>query len=136
MRSTDRLASLCREQKGEGKDAEPSGSRANFLPKEFPMADRNDERSERNYAREAGPQPDPALKEGPASGTRTWIVTGVIAAALLAVMYGITAQREVRNDEPPITTGSNQTPNQTGGRTTGNAPANPAVTTPAPKSGG
>lgn len=100
------------------------------------MTDRNDERSERNYAREAGTQPDPALQEGPASGTRTWIVTGVIAAALLAVMYGITAQREARNDGPQITTGSNQTPSQIGGRSTGDAPANPAVTTAAPKSGG
>jgi hypothetical protein len=102
----------------------------------FPMTDRNQERTERNYVREPGPQPDPALREGPAGAARTWIVTGVIAAAVLAVMYGITAQREARNDGPPITTGSNQTPSQTGGRTTDNAPPNPPVTTPAPKSGG
>ena len=59
-----------------------------------------------------------------------------IAAALLAVMYGITAQRETHTDEPQMTTGSNQTPSQQGGRTNGDAPANPTVTTPAPKSGG
>jgi hypothetical protein len=99
------------------------------------MADQNQE--QRNYAREPGPQPDPALDEGPATTTRTWIVTGVIAAVILAVMYGITAQRqEAKNDQPQITTGSNQTPSQSGGRTTGNAPPNPSVTTPVPKSGG
>jgi hypothetical protein len=99
------------------------------------MADQNQE--QRNYSREPGPQPDPALQEGPATTSRTVIVAAVIAAAILAVMYAITAQRqEAKNDQPEITTGSNQTPSQIGGRTTGNAPPNPSVTTPAPKSGG
>jgi hypothetical protein len=98
------------------------------------MADQN---QERNYAGEAGPQPDPALHEGRATTTRTWVITGAIAAVLLAVMYGITAQRhEGKTEGPAITTGANQTPSQSGGRTTGDAPANPAVTAPAPKSGG
>jgi hypothetical protein len=97
------------------------------------MADQNQER--RNYSREPGPQPDPALHEGPASTTRIWVVTGVIAAALLAVMYGVTAQRQEAKNDPQITTGSNQTPSQPGGRTTGDASANPAVTQP-PRSGG
>lgn len=97
------------------------------------MADQN---QERNYVREAGPQPDPALHEGRATTTRTWVVTGVIAAALLAVMYGITSQRqEAKTEDPPITTGSNQTPSQSGGRSTSDAPANPAVTQPS-RSGG
>lgn len=101
------------------------------------MADQN---QERNEAREAGPQPNPALHEGRASTTRTWVVTGVIAAALLAVMYGITAQRqeakqEVKTEGPQITTGSNQTPSQSGGRTTSDAPANPTMTQPS-RSGG
>ena len=97
------------------------------------MADQNQER--RNYSREPGPQPDPALHEGPASTTRTWVVTGVIAAALVAVMYGVTAQRQDAKNDPQITTGSHQTPSQSGGRTTSDAPANPAVTQP-PRSGG
>src|ERR1043166_10063592 len=96
------------------------------------MADQN---QERNYAREAGPQPDPALHEGRASTTRTWVVTGVIVAALLAVMYGVTAQRheaknEPKTEAPPITTGSNQTPSQSGGRATSEPPPNPGVTHP------
>lgn len=99
------------------------------------MAEQNQDTT-RNYSREPGPQPDPALREGPAGATRTWIVTGVIAAVVLAVMYGITAERHASNDGPPITTGENQTPSQSGGRTTGNAPPNPTVTTPAPKAGG
>jgi hypothetical protein len=98
------------------------------------MPDQNQEH--RNYSREAGPQPDPALHEGRATATRTWVITGVIAAALLAVMYGITAQRqEAKNDSPPITTGSNQTPSQSGGRATSDAPPNPGVTQPS-RSGG
>jgi hypothetical protein len=99
------------------------------------MADQNQER--RNQSGEAGPQPDPALHEGPATSTRTWIITGVIAAAVLAVMYGITAERHGGKTEgPAITTGANQPPSQQGGRTTGDAPATPSVTTPAQKSGG
>jgi hypothetical protein len=94
------------------------------------------DQEQRNYAREAGPQPDPVLHEGPATATRTWVITGVIAAALLAVMYGITAQRqEAKNDAPQITTGTNQTPSQSGGRNTSDAPASPAVTQPS-RSGG
>ena len=101
------------------------------------MADQNQE--QRNYSREPGPQPDPLLHEGRAGTARTWVITGVIAAALLAVMYGITAQRnEARNEPtnaPQITTGSNQTPSQSGGRATSDAPPSPAVTQPS-RSGG
>ena len=102
------------------------------------MADENQERIERNYEHEAGPQPDPALREGPATATRTWLITGVIAAVVLAVMYGITAERNGTSNQPQITTGQNQPPSQSGGRTTGNAPTNPPITTPAPtpKAGG
>lgn len=99
------------------------------------MPDQNQERTARNYNREAGPQPDPALHEGPATTARTWIVTGVIAAALLAVMYGITAERQEAKNDPQITTGENQAPDQSGGRTTGDAPANAPVTIPM-RSGG
>ena len=102
------------------------------------MADDTRLRTERNYSGEAGPQPDPGLHEGPATTARTWMVTAAIAAVLLAVMYGITAQRqEARTDQTPtITTGSNQTPSQDGGRNTGNAPLNPTVVNPAQKTGG
>jgi hypothetical protein len=111
-----------------------SGDWGNFLnSRSPPIADQNQER--RNYSGEPGPQADPALREGPASTTRTWVITGVIAAALLAVMYGVTAHRQDAKNDPQITTGSNQTPSQSGGRTTGDAPANPAVTQP-PRSGG
>jgi hypothetical protein len=100
------------------------------------MPEQNQDRTERNYAAEPGPQPDPALHEGSATTARTWVVTGVIAAALLAVMYGITAEHNGdRNEAPQVTTGANQPPNQSGGRTTNDAPPNPAVTSE-PKSGG
>jgi len=53
----------------------------------------NPELEATNAAREPGPQPDPALKEGPASSSRKWAVSLIIAAVLLAVMYGITTHR-------------------------------------------
>ena len=88
----------------------------------------------RNAAREPGPQPDPMLNEGRASYPRKWAVTAVIAAVLLAVMYGVTAHRAEVQDEhrasqmqrdanPPSTQ-----PAQGGGRGTSNAPTAPPVT--------
>ncbi len=86
---------------------------------------------------EPGPQPDPMLNEGRAGSARTWAVTGVIIAVLLAVMYGVTTHRAEVKDEARQAT-EQQTPvpaatqpNAPGGRTTADAP--PA---PAPKSGG
>ena len=86
---------------------------------------------------EPGPQPDPLLKEGPASTTRRWAVTGVIVAVLLAVMYGVTAHRvEVKDEQrqtemqrdaaPPAST----QPSEPGGRGTASAPPSPNVTKP------
>jgi len=90
----------------------------------------NPELEATNAAREPGPQPDPALKEGPASSSRKWAVSLIIAAVLLAVMYGITTHRadtqdeqrhsEVQTSQPNTTTPGQALP---GGRTTGNAPA-------------
>ena len=93
---------------------------------------------ERNDAPpEPGPQPDPMLDEGPASATRKWAVTGVIAAVLLAVMYGVTTHRaevkdeqrqlEMQKDAAP--TASTQ-PREAGGRGTANAPAAPSPAKP------
>ena len=42
---------------------------------------------------EPGPQPDPMLNEGRAGAGRKWAVTAVVAAVLLAVMYGVTTHR-------------------------------------------
>lgn len=90
----------------------------------------------RNARREPGPQPDPMLNEGRASSGRKWAVSAVIAAVLLAVMYGITTHRAEVQDErrqsemqreanPPSTQ-----PSQPGGRGTSNAPTSPPVTSP------
>ena len=48
---------------------------------------------------EPGPQPDPLLKDGAASTTRTWAMTAAIAAVVLAVMYGVTTHRAEVKDE-------------------------------------
>ena len=63
----------------------------------MPIDERNDAPAE------PGPQLDPMLGEGPASTTRKWAVTGVIAAVLLAVMYGVTTHRaEVKDEQRQI----------------------------------
>ena len=98
----------------------------------------NPDRDFSNASREPGPQADPMLNEGRASSARTWTVTGVIIAVLLAVMYGVTTHRADVKDEqrqatqqqtavPPAAT----QPATPGGRTTADAP--PA---PPPKPGG
>jgi hypothetical protein len=100
----------------------------------MPTDNRNDLR---NTPPEPGPQPDPMLNEGRASGTRKWAVTGVIVAVLLAVMYGVTTHRvevkdeqrqtEVQRDANPAKTPGEALP---GGRGTANAPPAPPVTKP------
>ena len=91
-----------------------------------------------NRPKEAGPQPDPMLNEGPASRTRTWAVSVGIAAVVLAVMYGVTTHRAEVQDEQrqseaqqPGPAASTQ-PGQAlpGGRNEANAPPSPAVTKP------
>jgi hypothetical protein len=95
----------------------------------------------RNAEREPGPQPDPMMNEGRASSGRKWAVTAVIAAVLLAVMYGVTTHRAEVQDEhrqsqvqtqPNATTPGQALP---GGRTTSSAPptAAPKTSTQGPK---
>ena len=91
----------------------------------------------RDAAPEPGPQPDPLLNEGRASATRKWAVTGVIAAALLAVMYGVTAHRvEVKDEQRQIemqrdtAPPASAQPSEPGGRGTANAPRAANVTKP------
>ena len=63
----------------------------------MPIDERNDAPAE------PGPPPDPMPDEGPANATRKWAVTGVIAAVLLAVMYGVTTHRaEVKDEQRQI----------------------------------
>lgn len=85
--------------------------------------------------KEPGPQPDPILNEGPASGPRKWAVGAVIAAVVLAVMYGVTTHRADVQDEqrhsktqsaPASTQPSQPLP---GGRTTAGAPPSPGGAT-------
>jgi|tagenome__1003787_1003787.scaffolds.fasta_scaffold20458816_2 hypothetical protein len=92
----------------------------------------------RNDLREPGPQPDPMLSEGRASGARKWAVTGAIVAVLLAVMYGMTARREVsdaqrqteiqREQSAPVKNQSGEA--LPGGRGTSSAPPAPTTTKP------
>jgi hypothetical protein len=91
----------------------------------------------RDAAPEPGPQPDPLLDEGRASATRKWAVTAVIAAVLLAVMYGVTAHRvEVKDEQRQTETQRDATPSITtqpseaGGRGTANGPPSPSATKP------
>src|SRR5438105_3399435 len=100
----------------------------------MPIDQRNDLR---DATPEPGPQPDPLLKEGRASATRTWAVTGLIVAVLLAVMYGVTAHRaevtgehrqtEIQREAAPAATTQ---PSEAGGRGTANAPASPPMAKP------
>src|SRR5213083_2341475 len=96
----------------------------------------------RKDLREPGPQPDPMLSEGRASGTRKWAITGLIVVVLLAVMYGMTARREVsdaqrqtemqRDPNPPtaVQPGATKSEALPGGRGTSSAPPAPATTKP------
>jgi hypothetical protein len=94
-----------------------------------------DERIRNEVPEEPGPQPDPMLNEGPASKTRTLAVTAVIAAVLLAVMYGVTAYRvEVKDEQrqshmqrEPNPASAEPLP---GGRTTAGAPTSPNASKP------
>jgi hypothetical protein len=97
----------------------------------MPIDDRNDAPTE------PGPQPDPMLDEGPASATRKWAVTGVIAAVLLAVMYGVTTHRaEVKDEQRQIeiqkdaAPSASTQPGEAGGRGTANAPPAPSPAKP------
>ena len=77
------------------------------------------------------------LNEGRAGSGRKWAITAVIAAVLLAVMYGVTTHRaevkdEQRQSSMQNTSASNSTvPGQAlpGGRTTANAPSTAAPQT-------
>lgn len=97
----------------------------------MPIDNREDFRSR---APEPGPQPDPMLDEGRASGVRKWAVTGVIIAVLLAVMYGVTTHRAEVKDERRQTEmqreaapAASTQPSEPGGRGTANAPPAPAA---------
>jgi hypothetical protein len=92
----------------------------------------------RNDLPEPGPQRDPMLSEGPVSGTRKWAVTGLIVAVLLAVMYGVTARREVSDAQHQIemqreqSTPAKNQPDEAlpGGRGTSSVPPAPPITKP------
>jgi hypothetical protein len=96
------------------------------------MDDRN---VERTAPPEPGPQPDPMLSDGRAGAGRKWAVTAVIVVVLLAVMYGLTAQRSDRTSEQQTQMQTSQpnttTPGQAlpGGRTTADAPSTAAPKT-------
>jgi negative regulator of sigma E activity len=96
----------------------------------------NDDLERRTVTREPGPQPDPMVNEGRASSRRKWAVTAVIAAVLLAVMYGVTTHRSGEQDTQRQSEMQNAAPNTTqssqglpGGRTTANAPSTAAPKT-------
>jgi hypothetical protein len=76
----------------------------------------------RDSAPEPGPQPEPY--ESRSGATRTWAVTGVIVAVVLAVMYGVTAHRVEVKDE------QHQTERQHEAAPPVSAPASPATAKP------
>jgi hypothetical protein len=88
----------------------------------------------RDNVKEPGPRPDPMLNEGPASNTRTWTVTAVVAAAVLAVMYGVTTHRaEVKDEQRQTEMPRDASPPAQplpGGRTTAGSPTAPGATKP------
>jgi hypothetical protein len=67
-----------------------------------------------NAQRDAVAEPTPAPR--PASGPRRWTITLAIAAALLGVMYGVTAHRaEVQDEQRQIEIQKDAAPPAPGG---------------------